>query len=151
MPCDLGYRSYMEVKIPAPQPLKFKKKIEAPKIDAELLRNIGEENSEFVEFLQDLDIGPLLEKALKLARQNIKNSNKIKFFIQNGSLQAEASYKSDSEKEAIERITAEVAARFQMEVLAIVLEILEYETSVTKEKNKGGQAGAIVLEGEKHE
>ena len=65
MPCNIGYKSYAEVVIPQPQPQIFKAKAEAPNIDADLLKKLGEEDPAFLEWLRDLDTRPLLEEALK--------------------------------------------------------------------------------------
>lgn len=153
MPCDVGYRTYVALSIPVPKPLVFKKKVEAPKIDAKLLQDIGEEDSAFAEWLSrlsDADVKKLLEQALKKAKKHVKNSGRVTFTIDSGCLEAKATYTNASEQGEVEGITDEVTARFQIEVLAMVADILDYETRITEVKVKN-EAPRLLLEGEKHE
>ncbi|MDD3101867.1 MAG: hypothetical protein PHE59_01865 [Patescibacteria group bacterium] len=147
MPCNIGFKSYSRVKIPVPQPQNFKSKIETPKIDAELLAKIGEGDFEFIEWLQELDIVPLLKEALKRALLKIDKSDLVSFSIKsNGYLEANASYNGSIQKKKIETITNLVFSKFQLHILSIILELLDYEISIS---DKGRDS--FVLEGEKKE
>ncbi len=50
MPCDIGYRAFARVTIPAPQPQEFAEKAQAPDIDQDLMDKLGVEDSEFLEW-----------------------------------------------------------------------------------------------------
>lgn len=145
MPCDIGYKSYSRVNIPAPQVKKFKNKTEAPKIDAELLEKIGENDPEFLEWLLELDIIPLLKEALKRALLKVGELSKnAKFSIsKNGDLMSSARYDSETQKRKIEEAAALISNQFQAETLAIVAELLDYEISVSKSRE------GFVIDGEK--
>ncbi len=96
----------------------------------------------FVEWLQDLEINPILKKALERVLSKIENSNLVEFSISDkGYLEAKATFFGSDKKAEIEKITKLVFDQFQLEVLAVVLEILGYEISVSKD----------TIEGEKHE
>jgi len=147
MPCNIGYRVYAPIKIPAPVPQEFKSKTEAPKIDAELLDRLGETDPEFCEWLKELDIKALLEQALKKALSKVKIPNSLKIQVSDsGYLEAQASYTSEAQKAKLEKLSAKVASQFQLEVMKMIAELLDYETAVTEDKN-----GGWVIEGEKNE
>lgn len=65
-----------------------------------------------------------------------------------GRLVITSTYTSASEKKRLEAMSAKLGERFQMEVLAIVAQLLNYHTQITQEE-KGGST-ILVLEGEKH-
>ena len=145
MPCDLGYKQINKIKIPAPAPQEFKEKIKPPEVDADLLEKIGENDLAFLEWLNDLDIKPLLEKALSAAKQKIGDSGLLKSSIdENGNLIISGSFKNNSEKKRLESATSALSEQFQFEVLKIVAELLDYELVLSKGKN-----GEPILEGEK--
>ncbi len=144
MPCNIGYRSVTRVRIPVPQPKKFKSKSKAPKVDADLLAKLGQEDPEFLDWLNGLDIVPLLEEALKRALKWLDSAG-VNFSIgRGGDLVAEAEYKNDRAKKKIEKAVADVSARWQMEVLGIVAQLLDFDYVV---RLLGG--GSFALEGEK--
>lgn len=145
MPCDLGYKNVSKVAVPAPQPLQFRKRIEAPKVDAELLELIGQEDQAFVDWMGELDNGPLLATALERALAAIGDTDPVSFSTDGGGLSAQAKYVGSAAKAKVERIADEVGRRWQIEVLAIAAQLLDYETQVTETKG-----GVLKLEGEKH-
>lgn len=148
MPCDLGYKNFTSVTIPVPKPLAFKKKTVAPKVDAELMERIGQDDPDFIEWMNELDTAALLELALAKARPAIGGKMPVEFTVSAGGLSATATYKNDAEKAQVEEIADRVGRRWQMEVLAIVAQLLDFETTITVTK-VGGQE-VITLEGEKH-
>ena len=54
MPCNIGYKSYATIKIPAPEPQTFTNNAMAPDIDADLLEKLGQEDTQFLEWAQEL-------------------------------------------------------------------------------------------------
>lgn len=147
MPCNIGYKSVSRMRILAPQPQKFKSKTKAPTVDADLLKKIGEDDPAFAEWLDELNIEPLLEEALKRTLSSTEDSSLVKFSINNiGYLQANADYIGATKKAEIEKITTSVFEQFQFEVLKIVLELLDYTVTISKESKDN-----FVLEGEKDE
>ena len=148
MPCDLGYKSFNRVTIPAPSPLTFKKKVAAPKPDAELMERIGQDDPEFVEWMNDLDASPLSAKALEKALTAYGNTFPVDFTIENGDLAAKAKYRTAADKEIVEKIVDRVGRLWQAEVLAIVAQLLDFETQITVTKDGDGEI--VMLEGEKH-
>lgn len=148
MPCNIGYKSIVRAQISVPQPKKLVSKTKAPAVDADLLKKIGEEGDPvFVEWLNELDTGPLIEEALKRALSNVDNSNLVKFSIDSlGYLKAEAEYIGDAKKAKTESIIFSVFNQFQFEVLKIVLELLDYNVTISKEGEDN-----FSLEGEKAE
>lgn len=146
MPCDLGYRNYSRIRIPAPQPKELKTKSEAPKIDADLLAKIGEDDTAFLEWMRELNIEPLLQEALRRAIKVAGPTKRITFYIAaNGDLIATAKYLNDREKKKLEEQIQTITNGWQMEVLSIAAELLDYEV-VKTESN-----GSFTVEGEKHE
>ena len=148
MPCDLGYKNVSRVTIPAPQPLTFKKRIDAPAIDAELLELIGQDDPGFVEWISDLDGAPLLAAALEKALAGFGNASPVDFSTDGGGLSATAKYRTAADKARVEKIVDRVGRLWQAEVLAIVAQLLDFETQITVMK-EGGQE-VVMLEGEKH-
>ncbi len=146
MPCDIGYKSYSRVRIPAPAPQKFKSKAKAPKVDAELMARLGQDDPQFVEWLTELDTAPLLQEALKRALAKV-GADGVKFSVTPSGLVAEAEYKSESKKRQIERATAAVSARWQMEVLGVIAQLLDFRFVITASGRPGSES--FSLEGEK--
>ncbi len=147
MPCNIGYRVYAPIKIPAPVPQEFKSRTEAPKIDAELLDRLGESDPVFCEWLKALDIKPLLQQALERALTKVKITKTLKVQISDaGYLEAQASFIGEAQKAKLEKLSGQVASQFQLEVMKMIAELLDYETAVTEDKN-----GGWVIEGEKNE
>lgn len=150
MPCNIGFKSVIPVKIPKPLPKKFRKKVEAPKIDSDLLAKIGEDDPEFLEWLQELDINPLLAEALKRALAKAGSLEKLKFFLPgDGTLEAKAEYENEREKEELEKTAADFTSLWQMEILAIVAQLLDYEVAFSRIKVKGREV--MTIEAEKQE
>lgn len=145
MPCDLGYKNVSAVVVPAPQPLQFKKRVTAPKVDAELLELIGQQDQTFVDWMNELDNGPLLALALQRTLAEVGDTGPVSFSTDGGGLSAEAKYVGSAAKARVERIADEVGRRWQIEVLATVAQLLDYETQITETKG-----GVLKLEGEKH-
>jgi len=132
MPCNIGYKSYSKASIPTPKPQEFKTKTESPKIDADLLAKIGEDDPEFLSWLQELDIKPLLKEALKRTLSKI-DSKPIKFSVdENGWLEAKSNYKNQSQKKKLERIMNSVFTQFQLEVIGIAAELMDYKVDIRK-------------------
>lgn len=147
MPCDLGYKSFSRVTVPVPKPLVVKKRTAAPKVDAELMARIGQDDPTFVEWMNELDASPLLQSALARALAAVGGASPVTFSIEAGGLTAAATCKDGAEKARAEEIAERVGTRWQMEVLAIVAELIDFETSIAVTR-EGGQ-DVITLEGEK--
>lgn len=150
MPCNIGYRSYSKARIPSPTPQDFKSKTEAPKVDADLLSKIGEEDPEFLEWMREIDSRPLAEEALKRTLEKIGDTNGVNFSIdKEGNLIAKAKYTSGSQKKKIEKTVEEASGLFQMEVLGVAAQLLNYKIFISQQT--GARGDIIVLECEKTE
>ncbi len=148
MPCDLGFKSYSRVDVPVPQPMTLKKRYAAPQVDAELLQLIGQDDRAFVEWIGELDIGPLLQQALDAALAQKGQVPGARFGVDAGGLTVDATCRNDTEKRRVEKAVDKVSRRWQVEVLAIVAKLLDFETQVTVSKVDGREV--LMLEGEKH-
>lgn len=147
MPCNLGYKSYDAVRFPTPKPSQFKKKVSAPQPNSELLRLIGEEDEVFLEWLNSLDIKPLLAEALRRAMSKVKVPKSLNFSINiDGSLVMTSSYTNKKVKNDLELASQAVGDRYQMEILGVIAQLLGYKFILYSNKN-----GALVLEGEKEQ
>jgi len=146
MPCDLGYKSYIVVRLPKPQPKQFKKKIQSPKIDAELLSLIGADEPEFVEWLNDMKTKPLLEEALRRAFKKVSIPKGLRFSVDDGSLIVIGAYTDAVAKAAMEEASRAVGERYQMEILTIVAQLLDYEVIASVAKD-----GSWTIKGEKEQ
>jgi len=141
MPCEIGYRAYASVPVPAPQPQDFRVKAEAPDITANLLEKLGVEDPEFLEWAQELDKRSLLQTALTRALRNERTS--LDFVLtDDGMLEARGSFTTTAERSRLEKTASAVSARWQFEILGIVAELLDYSVKITEEK------GGLVLEAE---
>ncbi len=146
MPCNIGYRSWAVITIPKPTYQKFKKKVAPPKVDVDLLDKIGEDDPEFLDWLTDLDIQPLLQEALNRARRQVQGSSSLRCSIlADGSLAMSGKYDDSRKRVKLENLSEDITRRYQMEVLAIVAELLEYDIRITE------QGDTLILEGEKHQ
>lgn len=67
MPCDIGYKNIARIRVKPRMPSMFKERVESPKIDKELLDNMGVDDAEFLEWVSELDTTPLLNEALRRA------------------------------------------------------------------------------------
>lgn len=144
MPCNIGYKEVARTTIPKPVAKKFRAKVDAPKIDRELLNKIGEEDMVFVDWINNLDILPLLQEGLGRAQNSVKAPDKTTVKINSdGSLDINADYDSDRGKRNLESFTNKLSGRFQMQILGIVAELLDYTIEISQDKN------SLVLEGEK--
>ncbi len=132
MPCNFGYKSYSKIEISEPQPQNFKTKTEAPKIDAELLTNLGSEDPEFLEWAQSLDTGPLLQEALKRTLAKTKGGG-VEFTINDkGMLEAKGEYLSEQEKRRLKELAANVSEYWQFEIIGLVTQLLGYRFTLTQ-------------------
>lgn len=144
MPCNIGYRSASRAKIKAPQPETLRSETTAPSVDAELLERLGQTDPQFAEWLQELDIGPLLIEALVRTLNEISDTNGISFTISDaGRLVTETTVRNAREKKRAQATIDRVATRWQMEVIGIAAELIDYETMIT------GTGDTLILEGEK--
>lgn len=148
MPCDIGYKSFSQVRIPMPTPQEFKNRTEAPRVDAALMAQIGQDDPLFVEWVNGLDINPLLTLALDRALLKRTVPDGLSFSIRrSGSLDASGTYLNASTKRLFENSTNQVSRRWHMEVLRIVAELLDFSV-VISETIQDGQT-TIILEAEK--
>ncbi len=137
MPCNIGYKTYIPVRIPQPKPQTFKKKMPAPKVDQDLLEKLGTDDPQFLGWITELNTKPLLEEALKRTL-TVQSSGNISFTIdENGNVAAESSYLSSREKNEIEKTTNKVLDRWQMEVLKIVTQLLGYDANIQTQTGGG--------------
>ena len=145
MPCNIGYKSYATIKIPAPEPQTFTNNAMAPDIDADLLEKLGQEDTQFLEWAQELNTKPLLEEALKRALAKVNTGGLVFIVSYAGELEAKGSFTSATEKNRLSAAAAEVSARWQFEILGIVAELLNYTVRIT---HKGGE---FILEAEEED
>lgn len=144
MPCDIGFKNTANIEIKNGEK-ELKSETEAPKVDEALLELIGERDPAFVEWLTAVDIYPLLGEALGRAVSFVPDSGSLTFVVEkNGKLKSVGTYENRAEKRELQKVNDEVFARFEMEVLKIVLELLGYETIIYLEN------GEYIIEGEKH-
>ncbi len=141
MPCDIGYKAFQEVVLPVPLSKRLSKRVEAPKVDKDLLNKIGEKDSDFLESFYELDVDNLLGFVLSQVLESI-NTGGINFSIKDGYVSADAEYTSDSE-ENIKKLIDKVMNEFQMNVLKMIAELLNFETTI-RETDKG-----FIIEAEK--
>lgn len=147
MPCNIGYRSVTEAVVKAPSPTVLQTRTSAPQVDAELLDQLGVQDPVFLAWMTDLDPSPLLDVALQRMLAAMGTASGIDMSIQNGQLLARAVVSAGDQATA-ERAMAERGRRFQLEVLRLVAELLDYEMS---EQSAGNSSGSWVLEGDKQE
>jgi hypothetical protein len=142
MPCDLGYRSRADVRIQAPSKEPVQSRTKALDLDAELADRLGEEDPAFLDWLVELDAGPLLEKALERALAALQPGPSFSFRIANGTLAGSTSVAAGAEA-----VFERVAARWQLELLGIAGEILDYALSLEVAREGGREVWT--LSGEK--
>jgi len=118
MPCNIGYQETFKARVPEPERARGK----APAVDADLLERLGVEDPSFVEWLDELDTGPLLRAALDRTSGAVDTRGLSLALGEDGSLEVEGLQRA--------RLDA-VIARWQLEVLGVVAELLGYETRVT--------------------
>ena len=147
MPCDLGFKSYSRIDVPVQQPAVLKKRCAAPAVDAELMRLIGQDDQQFVEWINELDTAPLLQKALDAAL-SAGGARGVTFSVSADGLIAETTYLGAREKQRAEKAIEKVSRRWQIEVLAVAAQLLDFETQVTA--TAVGGKDVLMLEGEKH-
>lgn len=144
MPCNTGYREYVRVTIPVVKKETLRKKVEAPQIDAKLLAKIGADDSKFREWLMELDPAPLWQEALDRVLKKADDLKGIKFSIdKDGYLQAKAKIAGGEDKRTYSAKIDAIGSAFQMEVIGIVAQLLDYEIVIQEAGDE------IVLEGEK--
>jgi hypothetical protein len=131
MPCDIGVRSYAKIEIPAPEPQVFAEKVEAPNIDADLLEKLGVEDPEFLSWVSELGVRPLLAEALTRAQSKVP-TGALNFTINaKGMLEAKGSFTSANEKAKLTQAASAVSERWQFEILGIVADLLNYDVEIT--------------------
>jgi hypothetical protein len=144
MPCNVGYRSISRTKIKQPQPETIRSETQAPQIEAELLERLGQDDQQFAEWLQELKVNPLLTEALTRALKTIDDTAGVSFTISDaGRLTTKATVNKRTQKQRLQKIIDSVVARWQMEVIGIVAELIDYDIKITTDD------GVLVLEGEK--
>ncbi|MGC4115617.1 MAG: hypothetical protein QM765_13640 [Myxococcales bacterium] len=147
MPCDIGYRSVAKAKVAAPEPQAFEARLSPPELDEDLLEKLGQEDPVFAEWLRELDSGPLVAKALEQALQAVRAPKGFEFAVRAGRLAVRSETRSASERFEALRVVSRVGERWQLEVLRIVAELLEFEVELQATTENGAQL--LVLEGEK--
>lgn len=143
MPCDIGLRNVVRVKVQVPVPKNLRVRVKPEEIDQDLLEKLGEEDGEFLQWLQGLDTKPILEEALSRAL-NFLGLSKSDTSVTNGYLEVRGKYTTSSEKRKIEENADAVGKRFQIETLNAIAQVLGYETTITSSKN-----GEVKIEGER--
>lgn len=144
MPCDIGLRNVVRVKVEAPVPKNLRIRVKPEEMDNDLLEKLGEEDNEFLEWLGDLDTKPILEEALKRALSFLGFSKGDASFTKNGYLGISGKYTTQSEKRNIEKRAEAIGKRFQVETLSAIAQVLGYETKIVSSAN-----GAVKIEGER--
>jgi hypothetical protein len=130
VPCNLGYRSVARARVETPAPATFEAVTPAPAVDAELLERLGVDDPVFADWLADLDLEPLLARAL----DRTGPTDGVEAVVRGGALRVRAPSAARA---------AALTRRWQVEVLRIVGELLGYELGLD-----WSDAG-FVLEGEK--
>ncbi len=149
MPCNIGYKNISRIRVEPKLPQEFKEKVEAPKLDENLLNNLGVEDTVFLEWISDLNIDPLLSEALKRALKVSDDTGKAEFLIKNGNLEISFKFNTAREKGKLEAMARRVSERFQMELLGIIAQLLDYKFSIFEQVADGKKVS--ILEGEKEE
>jgi len=149
MPCNIGYKNISRVRVEPKLPQEFKEKAKAPKIDKELLDNMGVRDAVFLDWASGLDISPLLNEALKRALKTSGGPGEIKFRISNGELEITSKFTTAEEKRTISAMAKKISERFQMELIGIIAQLLDYRISFS-DQIIGGKKNSV-LEGEKEE
>src|SRR3989338_81308 len=144
MPCDIGLRNVVVVKIEVPVVKNLRIRVKPEEIDQDLLEKLGEEDNEFVNWLGSLDAKPVLEEALKRTVETLGILKKDVSFTKDGYLEIRGKYTTDAEKKKIEERASAVGKRFQIETLNAIAQILGYETAVLSSKD-----GSFKIKGEK--
>ena len=146
MPCNIGYKKIEKVSIPVPAPQEFKEEAKAPDVDADLLEKIGEDDPVFLEWLLGADMVPLWSEALRRAAESMDLSGLETRVMSDGRLFVRGMYRDEERRAQFQKTTEQLARRFQMQMLAIVAQLLDYRVVVKEVKSRGG---SFVLEGEK--
>jgi len=148
MPCNIGYRQIAKIAIPKPQSQEFKEKVKPPEIDEDLLEKIGDQDPVFAQWLGELKINPLLKAALDTAVTKVRGARSLSFSItKNGNLIIGGRFASPEEKRNVESLVTQLSNQFQMEVLAIIVQLLDYEITLMQEEQD--KKIVLTLEGEK--
>jgi hypothetical protein len=143
MPCNLGYRSVSRIRVDAPRPEVVESQTRAPELDGELLERLGETDPVFAAWLLALDPSPLLEEALARALRAAAPGGEADFRVRDGALVARASATGEGDKADRRALFERVGRRWQVEILRIVAEILDYEMAIES------SGPTLILEGEK--
>lgn len=146
MPCDIGYKTYAPIQIPQSKPQIFKKRMPAPGVDQDLLEKLGIDDRQFLEWINELDIKPLLEEALKRALA-VQLPRNVSFSItEDGNVLAESAYLDGRGKDIIEKATDRMLNRWQMEVLKIVTQLLGYDANIQSRLTGNNETLILVAE-----
>ncbi len=143
MPCDLGFRSSSQVRVAAPAPQTFEARVAPPALDAELLERLGQEDPPFADWLLTLEPEPLLAEALRRTLAVLPAPSALTLAIRGGRLAARGTSRSAKERAGLDRSLGAIARRWQLEVLRVIAELLDFE-AVLEEDLTG-----LVVEGEK--
>lgn len=143
MPCDIGYKSVSRGRVEAAPPLAYENRTAPPEVDADLLASLGVDDPVFADWIRELDTAPLLEQALERTLAAVGAPPDARLTIENGQLAARATAPDAARLDRTRRALDELARRWQLEVLGVVAELLDYDVSLAR----AGEA--LVLEGEK--
>ncbi len=147
MPCDIGYRSVAKAKVASPEPQAFEARVAPPELDADLLQKLGQEDPVFADWLAELDAGPLLGKALERTLQAVRAPAGFELAVRGGRLALRTTVRSAADRAEARRVASSAGERWQVEVLRIVAELLDFEVELRSQSGEGGPV--LVLEGEK--
>lgn len=136
MVCNLGYKSYARVTIPTTQ--KFQVRTLAPQIEADLLAKCGADPNT-LSALQSLNFPSLLSLALQRTLLIVPVPSDVSVTIQGSMLDISNPSAQNSQIAQLNVLSSRLTEQFQLQVLNIVAELLDYKTKVT----------GLVLEGEK--
>ena len=144
MPCDIGLRNVVTVKVEVPVAKNLRVRVKPEEIDLDLLEKLGEEDNEFVNWLGSLDTKPVLEEALKRTLAYLGYTKNYTALSKDGYLEVSGKYTTFVEKKEIEKRANDIGRRFQIETLNAVAQILGYETAIVFSKD-----GSFKIEGER--
>lgn len=149
MPCDLGYKVVAKTTVQSPIKKEFKDTIKPPKVDADLLEKIGVDDPNFIAWFQNLDTKPLLIAVLNRILDKFSSNPNLKATINEaGNLVVTSSYQNELERQQLEGLSNQFGDDFQMAMLAVVAQLLGYQTLISKQRIAGEPT--LILEAEKH-
>lgn len=136
MSCNIGYRRTVRASTAK------RARGSAPRVDQDLLDRIGAEDPDFLDWLQGLDMPPLLKAALDRTRLAVGGGVTLTFGA-DGFLDVEAPTQAQADR---------ALTRWQLEVIAVIAQVLGYETRVSgttldAAKPEHGESFRVTLEG----